>query len=272
MGVSVIMIAANEADRIGSCLESIAWADEIVVVVDAASTDHTAEICRQAGARVIIQPWLGFGRQRQVSLDAATQEWVLVIDADERVTPELRNTIRTLLALTPEFAAYKVPRALVFWGRKLRCRYPDYNIRFYRRDAGFYASLLVHESWDPHDRRLPIGVLQGDILHESERNVTSLVSKLSQYAELGAFEVLKRKRVTSLLPALVESSLNFIKYQLLRGGFLDGVPGLVYNLAHSYYFFHKYARAYEIYREQLQEKPVARLPEPTIESRQPVAK
>ena len=254
MGVSVIIIAANEADRIGPCLESVSWVDEIVVVVDAASTDGTAELCRQAGARVVSQPWLGFGRQRQVALDAATQEWVLVVDADERVTPQLRAVIQTTLAAPPAFAAYKVPRALVFWGRNLRCRYPDYNIRFFRRDAGFYASLLVHESWDPHDRALPIGILPGDILHDSERNLTYLVTKLSQYAELGAHELLKRKRVTSLLPAFAESSLNFLKYHILRGGFLDGIPGLVYNLAHSYYFFHKYARAYEIYKEQSREK------------------
>ena len=245
MGVSVILLARDEADRIPACLESVQWADEIVVVVDAATKDDTAAICRAAGARVIEQPWQGFSKQWQTALDAATQEWVLMIAADERVNPALRDSIQAVVNQGTPYTVFEVQLYNLFWGRLLTCRY-DYHLRLFRAGAGYICDKEVHEGWLPHDPQAPKSRLKGYLIHDSFRDFTHLMTKLGSYAELNAREITKHRRVTSIAPAIIHACGTFLKYHFVKGGFRDGVAGLVYNLAHAVYTFHKYAKAYEL--------------------------
>ncbi len=250
MGVSALIIAKDEADRIRPCLNSITWVDEIVAVVDDSTTDDTAAICRRAGARVIELPWMGYARQRQRALEAVSQEWVLMIDADERTTAELRDEIRALIVDHPQHDAYYVNRRTLLWNREIRCRYPDETTRFFRRDAGYFPERAVHEGWTPLTPGIPVGHLKRDLIHDSYRSFLHLVDKFDEYAELAAQDILASGRPVSINLAWRRSLFTFFKYHVLKGGLFDGSAGLVYNLAHAYYVFLKYARAYEMTVQQ----------------------
>jgi len=255
MKISAVIIASNEADRIGKCLASIAWVDEIVVVIDDKSNDGTADICRKAGAKVVIQPWLGFAAQRQVSIDNASHDWLLMIDADEQATPELQAEIRKIsdsnavggdpLALS----AYHIRIETVFWGRILRCLSPDYHLRLFHKGSGQIAFREVHESWLVNPG-IKVGRLKSVILHHSFRDLNHLLQKHHQYAELGAGQIVKSKRINTIFPALIRLFINFGKCFFLKRGFLDGSAGLIFSLVYACYFFNKYAIAYELTRQQ----------------------
>ncbi len=245
MGVSAIIIAKDEADRIGPCLESVNWADEVIVVIDSATTDDTEALCRQAGARVVLQPWQGFTRQWQTALDVAASDWVLMLAADERVSANLRDQIQTVLRKDPQYTAYQVSICRIFWDRRIRSEYPNYHIRLFRRGTGRIAVRRVHEAWEPHDSTAVIGTLSGDILHYSDRDLTHCIRKFCRYAELGAEEVAQKRPVRSLVPAVAHALGAFLKYYVLKGGFRDGSAGLAYHLGIAFYEFYKYALAYE---------------------------
>jgi glycosyltransferase involved in cell wall biosynthesis len=250
MGVSALIIAKDEADRIRPCLNSVTWADEIIAVVDDATTDDTAAICRHAGARVLELPWMGYSRQRQRALESVTQEWVLMIDADERATAELRDEIRGIIGNGSPHDAYYVNRRTLLWNREIRCRYPDEQTRFFRRDKGYFPERAVHEGWTPLTPGTSVGHLTHDLVHDSYRSFLHLVNKFDEYAELAAQDILNSGRPVSIGLALRRSCFTFFKYHILKGGLFDGPPGLVYNLAHAYYVFLKYARAYEMTVQQ----------------------
>jgi glycosyltransferase involved in cell wall biosynthesis len=244
--VSIILLARDEADRIGPCLESAAWADEVVVVVDAATTDDTADICRRAGAKVTEQAWQGFSAQWQTALDAATCDWIFMMAADERITPELAGSIRAAVGNAGDYTGFEAPIGNLFWGRILRCRYPDYHLRLFRRGAGHISKREVHEGWEPDDPAAKIGRLTGDLIHDSYRDLSHYMQKMLAYAELGARQIVKTRKIRSIRPAILNALVNFLKYQVLKGGFRDGAAGFVYNMAHTIYVFHKYAKAYEL--------------------------
>jgi len=246
MGISAVIIAKDEADRIRPCLNSVDWAEEILVVLDDTTTDATEQICHAAGAKVLRHPWLGYSRQRQLALESAGQEWVLMIDADERVTPELRAEIQTLLASPSPCEAYSINRRTLLWGREIRCRYPDTQLRLFRRTAGYYPDCAVHEGWVGKCPQAPHGRLNSDLLHDSYRSFLHLVKKFDEYAELAAGDLARSGRDINLRLAVWRACFTFCKYHLFKGGIRDGAPGLAYNLAHAYYVFLKYARAYEL--------------------------
>jgi glycosyltransferase involved in cell wall biosynthesis len=249
MGFSAVLVAKDEADRIGPCLASLAWAEEIVVVVDAATTDDTAALCQQAGARVFHEPWRGFAGQFQFALDQATQDWVLMLAADERVTPELATELQALAAGATGPACMEVPIRTVFWRRGLSGHYPDYHLRVCRRGAAHIPPRLIHEALVPIDPQGAVGRLQGDILHESYRDLSHYLAKLVQYAELGAQQLHQERPVTNIGKAWRHACFDFVKYYFLKGGIRDGAPGLVYDALHAGYVFLKYARAYELSRQ-----------------------
>jgi (heptosyl)LPS beta-1,4-glucosyltransferase len=251
MGVCALFLAKNEADRIIPCLESLRWADQIVVVVDAGTTDNTVEICRQYGAEVVIQSWLGFAPQVRVGMQHVKQEWVLWLAADERVTPKLRDEITSLLQTTPPHVGYDVSTCNLFWGRKLRAFYPDRHLRLFRTEAGHFPDKSVHEGWEPLDKNASIGCINGDLLHDSYRSLAHCVEKWTQYAQLSAKDLVKKGPTRSIWPAIGDSILDFIKYYILKGGFLDGAAGLTYSLVHSYYMYLRHAAAYEIYKKSI---------------------
>ncbi|MFA7243369.1 MAG: glycosyltransferase family 2 protein [Sulfuricellaceae bacterium] len=239
---SAVIIAFNEARRIRDCLESVAFADEIVLV-DSGSTDGTQEIALQYGARVVHQAWLGFGRQKQFAVSSAAHDWVLCLDADERVSDELRAGIEEALR-EPPYHAYRFPRCNRFMGRWLKHGegYPDWSLRLFHRAHARWSEDAIHEKVLADTT---VGALHGDLLHESEESIASYLDKQNRYTTLQA-ETLhgqgKRAHVGQLFASPL---LRFVKFYLVRRGFLDGVPGLVHILIGCFNSFAKYAKLME---------------------------
>jgi len=237
--LSVIIITRNEAANILACIESVAWADEIVVV-DSGSTDATVEICRKAGAKVFVHDWPGFGEQKNRALSYATGEWVLSIDADERVTPESRAEIEASIQCDHTIA-YEIPRLSSFCGRFMRHSgwHPDYVLRLFRREKGRFSDALVHESVLIHGSTAR---LQQPLLHYSYRDFDDVLSKLNSYSSAASVMLQRRGKKGSLKQALLHGLWAFFRTYFLRAGFLDGREGFmlaVMNAENSYYRYIK---------------------------------
>lgn len=245
--LSVIIITKNEAANIRSCLESVAWADEIIVV-DAGSSDATVEICRTLGAKVFVQDWPGFGVQKNRALNYATQEWVFSMDADERVTPGLRAAIETVLRNDANScAAYRISRLSSYCGRFMRHSgwYPDHIVRLFKRGAAHFSDDLVHERLLVEGK---IGQLEGELLHYAFDDIEEVLRKVNQYSTAGAAMMLQRGRQASLSGAVLRGLWSFIRTYFLRAGFLDGREGFmlaVSNAEGTYYRYLKLLRLNE---------------------------
>jgi glycosyltransferase involved in cell wall biosynthesis len=227
MSLSAVVIARNEEAAIGPCLDSLAWCQEIVVV-DSGSTDQTREIAIARGARVVAHEWEGYGRQKNYAVRQSTNDWVLCVDADEIVGPELRMSIEQALA-APAFRAYEMARCNRFMGVWLRHGegYPDWILRLFDRRSARWSEDPVHEKVLAETA---VGRLNGDLLHESAETLHSYLEKQNRYTTLQA-EMLYRKGVRPSLFKLVFSPFaRFLKFYFLRRGFLDGIPGLVHIL------------------------------------------
>lgn len=246
MTLSVIIITKNEADRIAACLDSIAFADEIVVL-DSGSTDATCAIAREYGARVeCTADWPGFGPQKNRALDLATGDWVLSIDADEQVTPELAQAIRQVLR-APDADAYRIARLSSFCGRPIRHSgwWPDYVVRLFRRGAGRFTEAAVHERVVVQGRT---GTLQGHFLHEPYANLEVFIDKINRYSTEAARSAFERGRRTSLFGPFGHAAWTFIRHYLLRRGFLDGWQGLVLAGMAATGSFYRYVKLYRLGR------------------------
>lgn len=233
--LSVILITRDEAANIRACLESVAWADEIIVV-DSGSIDDTADIAREFTPHVYVHDWPGFGAQKNRALDYATKEWVFSIDADERVTPELRAEMEAVMN-NPQAGAYEVPRLSSFCGRFMRHSgwYPDYVLRLFRREAGKFTDVPVHERVVVPGR---IARLTQPLLHYSYRDLDDVLEKLNRYSGAAAKAMQQRGGSGGLLKAVLHGIWSFIRTYFLRAGFLDGREGFmlaVLNAEHSYY-------------------------------------
>jgi glycosyltransferase involved in cell wall biosynthesis len=229
MQITATIITLNEAENIRAACESVAWADEILVI-DSESTDSTRDIAAQSGARVIVNPWPGFAAQKQFALDSASHDWILSLDADERVSPELQ---RSIVALRSEADSrlqdgYRVARRAFYMGRWIRGGgwYPDYQLRFFKRTRGHWGQRLIHESVSM-DEGAQVGTLAGDLLHYSMRDTTHHRQMIEErYAPLGAQQMLRDGKRTSALRAAVAGPAAFLRSFLLKGGFRDGRAGL----------------------------------------------
>lgn len=238
--LSVIIITKNEAANIRACLESVAWADEIIVV-DSGSRDITVEICKEFGAQVHVHDWPGFGAQKNRALGYATNEWIFSIDADERVTPELRAAIEAVLRKDDTCAAYRISRLSSYCGRFMRHSgwHPDHIVRLFRRAAARFSDDLVHESVEVQGR---IGMLNGELLHYSYLNLEQTLDKLNSYSTAAALTQQQRGKQGGLVTAVAHGLWSFIRTYFLRAGFLDGREGFmlaVLNAEHSYYRYLK---------------------------------
>lgn len=245
--LSVCLICKNEADRIEPCLQSVAgWADELIVF-DSGSTDGTVEIVRRYTDQLWITDWPGYGPQRQRSLEAARGEYVFTIDADERVTPELRAQIDAELAKeTVPCAVYRMPWGPIFFGKRLRFggRYASPQARLFRREGAEFPMAQVHETlkFPPG----PVGRLSGRLDHDSYRDYRHMVDKHTQYAWLLAQEKLARGKRTFLLAGPLRFVWEFILQYLIRGLVLDGRRGFLLAVLLSQYAYHKYAALYTL--------------------------
>jgi glycosyltransferase involved in cell wall biosynthesis len=237
--VSAVLITRNAASQLADCLASVAFCDEIIVV-DSGSEDGTAEIAGQHGARVIQSEWRGFGPQKQFAVEQASHDWVLCIDADERVSERLRESIPAALS-APTVSAYRFPRCNRFMGRYLRHGegYPDWSLRLFDRRHARWSADAVHEKVLTEAE---IGTLAGDLLHDTAETLDSYLAKQNRYTTLAAEAALAAGRRASVVQLLVSPVLRFIKFYLLRRGFLDGVPGLVHILIGCQNSFIKYAK------------------------------
>jgi hypothetical protein len=226
MPLSVTIITRNAASQIGGCLASVAFAEEIVVV-DSGSTDGTRELAGHHGARVIAKDWLGFGPQKQFAVESASHDWVLCLDADESLSDELRRSIMAELK-APRGFVYAMPRCNRFLGRWLRHGegYPDWSVRLFHRGHARWSNDPVHEKVVT---TAPVLRLKGDLLHDSAETLEKYLDKQNRYTSLQAESLRASGRRASLLQLVVSPSLRFVKFYLLRLGFLDGVAGLVHN-------------------------------------------
>ncbi len=246
--LSVVIITLNEGANLARTLESVAWADEIVVL-DSGSTDRTREIAESFRAKVFVEPWKGFAAQKNSALQKATGDWILSLDADEEVEPALAQEIRDALAGNPEAAGFWVPRKNFFLGRWVRHGgfYPDPKLRLFRRGAGMFEPRLVHE-----DVRVqgPTARLKKHLLHHAYPTLESYLEHMNRYSSLGAeMSVTARPAGFSFIDIVIRPRLTFFYNYVLRAGFLDGREGLLLHLYHANYVSWKYAKAWERSRD-----------------------
>jgi glycosyltransferase involved in cell wall biosynthesis len=240
-----VVLARDEEQDLPACLESLRWADELIVVVSAESLDQTAQVARRDSDRVLVRPWQGFARTRNWAIEQAAGPWVLMVDADERVTPELAEEIRQAVA-RPAAAAYRLPRAFFFCGHRLRhggC-WPDDVLRLFRRDAGRYAERRLHERFQPTG---PVGRLKQPLLHYGYRDLDEYFEKFSRYADLAARDLWEDGRRARPWDWL-SPAFTFLSRYLLRAGFRDGMPGLVYSALGAAFVLARTARLWELAR------------------------
>lgn len=241
--LSAAIIACDAASQLEACLASVSFADEIVVV-DSGSTDDTVAIAKRHGARVIHQEWLGYGAQKRFAAAQARHDWVLSLDADERVSDELRESIRRELA-TPRFSAYEFPRRNRFMGRWLHHGegYPDWSLRLFDRRHANWSQDPIHEKVVAPG---PVGRLFGDLLHESEQGIADYLAKQNRYTSLQAEQLYARGKRAGMGKLVFNPLLRFVKFYFFRMGFLDGVPGFVHIVIGCSNSFGKYAKLIEL--------------------------
>lgn len=245
--LSAVLITRNAASQLPACLAALSFCDEIVVV-DSGSDDDTLAVARRHGARVIEQAWLGFGPQKQFAVEQAKHDWVLCIDADERVSEELRAAILAELA-APKFHAYRFPRCNRFMGRYLRHGegYPDWSLRLFERGHARWSDDAVHEKVLSE---AAVGELRGDLLHDSAETLAHYLAKQDRYTTLAAEEALAAGRRATVLHLVLSPLLRFVKFYFARFGFLDGLPGLVHILVGCRNSHMKYAKMRSILKER----------------------
>ncbi|WP_456281715.1 glycosyltransferase family 2 protein [Cupriavidus sp. JZ107] len=248
MKLSVVIITRNEAHNIQACLESVKWCDE-AIIVDCMSADATPAIARDMGARVIqTEDWPGFGPQKNRAVDAATGDWILSIDADERVSPALRDEI--LAAIASDSAdGYEMPRLSQFCGRFIRHGgwYPDYVTRLVRRGHGRFSDALVHESLIVQGR---LGRLREPLTHYSYRDYSDVLRKIDSYSSAGARQAFSRGKRSSPLAAAGHGLWAFLRTWLLRRSILDGAEGFGVALMNAQASYYKYLKLWYLGRQQ----------------------
>jgi glycosyltransferase involved in cell wall biosynthesis len=242
--LTVTVITYNESAHIAAALDSVAWADEIIVV-DSGSTDGTAEIAGAKATRVITRDWPGYSAQKNFAADQASHDWVLSMDADERVTPQLAVEIRELLKQGPTASGYRIRRVSNYLGRWIRSTdwFPDYQLRLYDRRAGRWNGLKIHESFRLREARP--AKLHGELEHYAYRDIAHHLSKIDAYTTLIADHWHEQGRRTNALAVAVHPCLAFLRNYVVRGGFKDGTIGFIISVLNSYYVFLKLAKLWE---------------------------
>jgi glycosyltransferase involved in cell wall biosynthesis len=243
MNISATIITRNEENNISDCLGSLDFVDEIIVV-DSGSTDRTADICNaNPKVRFFHQDWLGYGRQKNIAAGHARNDWVLNLDADERVSEQLRHSIEQADRTT--FSAARMARENYFGKRWIRhCGwYPDYTCRMYDRRICRFSERMVHESLE-HDGR--VAILDGNLVHRTYTNISDFVSRTNSYSTISAEEMFKEGKKAGIASLVLHPAATFIKMYILRRGFLDGFFGLIFSLLHAQYIFAKYAKLAEL--------------------------
>lgn len=237
--LSVIIITKNEALHIRRCLNSIAWADEIIVF-DSGSDDETVNICKEFTSNVFITDWPGFGLQKQRALDKASQKWVLSIDADEEITSNLKEEILKAIS-SDSFDGYQIPRLSSYCGREIKHGgwWPDYIVRLFKRESGKFSPDLVHEQILIHGS---IGKLSNPIIHEAFINPEEVLNKINSYSSLGAQKLFNRGKKITLGGAIVRAFWTFSRTYIIKASCLDGCEGLMLAISNAEGTYYKYLK------------------------------
>ena len=239
--LSVIVITRNESSQIVGCLNSVRFADEWIVV-DCGSNDNTVELARRWGAAVYIHSdWPGFGPQKNRALAYARGQWVLSLDADERVTPELAAEIERVLADPNAADGYTAPRLSAYCGGFLRHGgwWPDRVLRLFRRQAGRFSDRLVHETVHVNGE---VKALHAHFVHYTYPTVESVIDKMNAYSTAGALTMLQRNRRAGLLQAVLHGLWSFVRGYFLRAGFLDGTRGFLLAVSNAENVYYRYVK------------------------------
>lgn len=245
MGLSVILITKNEEANLKDCLESISFANEIIIV-DSQSTDQTINIAKSYGAKVeITSDWPGFGPQKNRALNLATQDWVLSIDADERVTPELKKEILGVIDSSNSKDCYAIPRSSWYCGRFMKHSgwYPDYVDRLFKRGQAKFSDHLVHERLLPNGE---VGQLKNHFLHYSYRNFEQVLKKVDSYSTASAIQAYHQGQKGGIAQALSHGFWAFFRTYILRRGFLDGQYGLALAISNGATSYYKYIKLWQL--------------------------
>lgn len=240
--ISTVIITFNEESNIERCLESVAPFSDEIIVVDSHSTDRTVELARAYTSRIFAHDWLGYGKQKQLALSKASGDWVLAIDADEEVSPALREELGQL-----DFRhdGYFVLRKVWYLNRWITHGgwYPGLVLRLFKREGAFYTDKIIHESVVV---RGSTGILTSPLHHYSYRDISHHLEKINQFTTLSARQMHHSGKRAKLLKLLLSPPLEFLKVYLLKRGFLDGSAGLTIAILHSYYVFLKQAKLREM--------------------------
>jgi glycosyltransferase involved in cell wall biosynthesis len=244
--VSVTIITHNEAAHIETALQSVAWADERIVV-DAESTDDTVALARAHTDRVLVRPWSGFVEQKNYAASLASHDWIFSLDADERVTPALASEVQATLASDPACPAYDVARVSWYLGRWVRTTdwYPNPQRRLYDRRRARWAGAHVHESLSVDGS---VGHLRGELQHLPYRDVADHLDTINRYTTLAARQMRDAGRRAGIVDLAIHPPLAFLRNYLARGGFRDGTPGFIISALNAYYVFLKFAKLWELER------------------------
>jgi glycosyltransferase involved in cell wall biosynthesis len=247
--ISATIITLNEQENILAACQSVSWADEIVVV-DSGSTDATCELAVSAGARVLSRTWSGFADQKQFAVDQARNDWIFSLDADERVSTELADSIRGIMfnELANPADGYRIPRRSFYMGRWIKAGgwYPDYQLRLFNRAHGSWKGAYVHESFamSPDSK---VKTLSGDILHFSVRNAAHHHRMIGErYAPLAARKMFEAGKRTSFAKLAMAGPTTFFRNFILKTGFRDGLPGFAIAAFSAHHAFLKHLLLYEL--------------------------
>ncbi|MCG3133097.1 MAG: hypothetical protein HMLKMBBP_00190 [Planctomycetes bacterium] len=248
--LSVCIVAMNEEANISDCLSSADFADEWVVV-DSHSTDRTRELAAAAGARVIERDWPGHVQQKNFALSEATHDWVLCLDADERVSPELRASILAALGSPGDAAGFECARRTFYLGRWIRHGgwYPDRKLRLFRRSRARWGGTNPHDHVVTDPGGGPVRRIGGDLLHLSYRSLSDHLRTIDSFTSIAAREKHAAGRRAGLLDLTLRPFGKFVRMYVLRAGFLDGAAGFCAAVSGAYYVFLKYAKLRELGRD-----------------------
>lgn len=251
MKISAVIIAFDEEKNIAEAVKSVNWADEILVI-DSESSDRTREISESLGAKILVKKWLGFSKQKQFAVDNAAHDWIFSLDADERVSEQLKNDILHLKS-TPENEladGYRISRLSFYMNRPIyHCGwYPDWQLRFFNRQKGKWKEVLIHESVQMTENSR-VEKLKSDILHYSFENISQHHKMIgTRYAPLAARQMFERGKRVSALKILTVGLTVFLQTFILKGGFLDGLAGFAISRFAAHHAFLKYLLLWEIQR------------------------
>jgi glycosyltransferase involved in cell wall biosynthesis len=248
-GLSAVIIAQNEEENLAACIRSLSFADE-VLVCDGGSTDRTVEIAESLGAKVIKRPFDGFASQKNFIIDQAKGPWILSLDADERVTPQLREEIDKVISSPGPLAeGYRIPRKGYFGTQWIRFGgwWPDYNLRLFQKGKGQFSDRMVHESLHIEG---PVETLRGSIEHRTYRDISDYLMRMDRYSTLAARQALREGKRGRLSDILFRPIYTFIKMYIFQQGFRDGYAGFQLAVLYAIYNFSKYAKLREMASKQ----------------------